>query len=222
MAAKGGGGGGSHSNHNDTSSVSSMMTESLASSFGRTGIGPVRVSSLSLVDLAESECIKATGASGTRKKEGQYINKSLMTLGHVIWKLSEIASQNETQSSSSSQRQLDQQIQHIPYQDSKLTRLLQPSLSGNAQICIVCNISLLDKHLEETHNMLKLAIRAKRIRQTARVTEVTNDKTLLQNYREGIDTLKRQLREANESKQKLMLVRGQHPRLCPWRNGSDV
>jgi len=48
----------------------------------------VRVSSLSLVDLAGSECIKATGATGTRKKEGQYINKSLMTLGHVIYKLS--------------------------------------------------------------------------------------------------------------------------------------
>ena len=55
----------------------------------------VRVSSLSLVDLAGSECIKATGATGTRKKEGQYINKSLMTLGHVIYKLSEISAKME-------------------------------------------------------------------------------------------------------------------------------
>lgn len=58
--------------------------------------GPVRVSSLSLVDLAGSESLKNTGSTGTRQKEGQYINKSLLTLGHVVYKLAEASSKNES------------------------------------------------------------------------------------------------------------------------------
>ena len=54
--------------------------------------GPVRVSSLSLVDLAGSESVKYTGSTGTRQKEGQYINKSLLTLGHVVYKLADASS----------------------------------------------------------------------------------------------------------------------------------
>eukprot|EP00978_Attheya_sp_CCMP212_P012803 scaffold31989_cov54-Attheya_sp.AAC.6 len=157
--------------------------------------GPVRVSSLSLVDLAGSECAKMTGATGARQKEGKYINKSLMTLGHVIWKLSELAGKSNQPDAA--------ERTHIPYRDSKLTRLLQPSLSGNAQICIICNISPHVQHLDESHNTLKFATRAKRIKQFAKITEVVDDKTLLQNYREEIEALKRQLRDSQEVQQKV-------------------
>ncbi len=77
--------------------------------------------------------------------------------------------------------------------------MLQPSLSGNAQICLICNISPLAKHIEESHLTLKFASRAKKIKQNAKITEVVNDRTLLENYREEIEDLKRQLKEAKES-----------------------
>ena len=152
----------------------------------------VRVSSLSLVDLAGSESAKNTGAVGTRQKEGQYINKSLMTLGLVIWKLSEISSNRNKRNSDH---------HHIPYRDSKLTRLLQPSLSGNAKICIIVNISPFAKNIDESYNTLKFASRAKRIQQHAVVTEVSDEKTLLQSYRNEIDELKKQLKEAHSKQE---------------------
>lgn len=156
---------------------------------------PIRISSLSLVDLAGSESVKATGSQGERLKEGQYINKSLMTLGHVIFKLSERAD-----ATSHGEHKFGNSYQHIPYRDSKLTRLMQMSLSGNAQICIVCNVSPSMKNIEETHNTLKFALRAKRIKQMARINEVKDDRTLLQNYKEEIEFLKQQLKEAREAK----------------------
>jgi hypothetical protein len=75
----------------------SSVAESLASNMfapSKTS-GPVRVSTLSLVDLAGSESIRNTGSTGSRQKEGQYINKSLLTLGHVIYKLAEASLKNE-------------------------------------------------------------------------------------------------------------------------------
>jgi centromeric protein E len=152
----------------------------------------VRISSLSLVDLAGSESIRLSGSTGERRKEGQYINKSLMALGQVVYKLSELKRQGESP-----------QKVHIPYRDSKLTRLLQPSLSGNAQIVIICNVSPQASHLEESHNTLKFAVRAKRIQQKAIRTEVIDEKTLLQSYRQEIQDLKDQLRQAQEA-QKLL------------------
>ncbi|KAK1269835.1 Kinesin-like protein NACK2 [Acorus gramineus] len=87
----------------------------------------VRVSVLNLVDLAGSERAAKTGAEGVRLREGSHINKSLMTLGTVIKKLSEGAESHGS---------------HVPYRDSKLTRILQPSLGGNANTAIICNITL--------------------------------------------------------------------------------
>lgn len=133
------------------------------------------VSSLSLVDLAGSESVRLTGATGERQREGQYINKSLMALGQVVFKLSEKSKS------------------HIPYRDSKLTRLLQPSLSGNAHIAIICNISPSTSHIEESHNTLKFAQRAKKVQQRAVVNKVAEESTLLQSYREEIEDLKQQL-----------------------------
>lgn len=180
------------------SSVASDAGDSVASgrssitqSLGTAVKGPVRISSLSLVDLAGSESVKATGSTGVRQKEGQYINKSLLTLGHVVHKLSEMSSRADKDSFLAKE--------HIPYRDSKLTRLLQPSLGGNARVCIVANISPALANLEESHNTLKFATRAKRIQQHARITEVADEKTLLRSYREEIEELKRQLKKAKRS-----------------------
>ncbi|KAL0439297.1 UNVERIFIED_CONTAM: Kinesin-like protein KIN-7N [Sesamum latifolium] len=85
----------------------------------------IRVSVLNLVDLAGSERVAKTGAGGVRLKEGKHINKSLMILGNVINKLSEGGKQRG----------------HIPYRDSKLTRILQPALGGNAKTSIICTVA---------------------------------------------------------------------------------
>ena len=87
---------------------------------GANGAGgnAILVSTLTLVDLAGSERVAKTGAEGIRMKEGTAINRSLLTLGTVINKLSEGAHLTGA---------------HIPYRDSKLTRILQPSLGGNAK-----------------------------------------------------------------------------------------
>jgi centromeric protein E len=169
---------------------STSGSESISSSVFSPGTssGPVRVSTLSLVDLAGSESVRNTGSTGIRQKEGQYINKSLLTLGHVVRKLADLTNRED----------MNLDTSHIPYRDSKLTRILQPSLSGNAQIAIICNISPLQKHFDETVNTLKFASRAKRIKQNATITEVMEENTLLQDYRQEIDELKQQLKEAKE------------------------
>jgi len=177
------------------SDASSVQSDSIASSTFApvSAAGPVRVSTLSLVDLAGSESVRNTGSTGTRQREGQYINKSLLTLGHVVYKLAELRKDKSSH---------DDSI-HIPYRDSKLTRLLQSSLSGNAQICIICNISPVARHLDESHLTLKFASRAKRIRQNAVVTEVVDERTLLENYRNEIELLKKDLKEAREAQKSL-------------------
>lgn len=148
----------------------------------------VRISSLSLVDLAGSESVRLTGSS-ERRQEGHYINQSLMTLGKVVYALSEDG---------------DVKNKHIPYRDSKLTRLLQPSLSGNAQIVLLCCISPLPSHIEESHNTFKFATRAKKIPQKATINETLDEKTLLQSYKEEIEELRRQLKDAREQQERLM------------------
>jgi centromeric protein E len=122
-----------------------------------------------------------------------------MTLGQVVLSLSDASSSNKK-----CQQQQQQQPQHIPYRDSKLTRLLQPSLSGNAQMLLLCCISPLASHLEESHNTFKFATRAKRIEQKATIqTAQGKDETLLHTYRDEIEDLKQQLREAKEQKRLL-------------------
>jgi centromeric protein E len=183
-------GGGGSSRVSSSSSVSSM-----ASSNGK-GTSPVRVSSLSLVDLAGSESVRLHGANEARRQEGHYINKSLMALGKVVYALSEQGKQKEGKSGISHQ--------HIPYRDSKLTRLLQPSLSGNAQMVLICCISPLATHLEESHNTFKFATRAKKIPQKATIQESVDEKTLLQTYREEIEALRRQLKDAKTQQEALV------------------
>lgn len=104
---------------------------------------------LHLVDLAGSERAKRTGADGVRFKEGVHINKGLLALGNVISALGDDKKRKEGG--------------HVPYRDSKLTRLLQDSLGGNSRTVMIACISPADSNAEETLNTLKYANRARNI-----------------------------------------------------------
>jgi len=162
-------------NYNDVSSRSHTIFRITVESSKRNSVtGAVRFSSLNLVDLAGSENAVKAGSS-ERMAETGYINKSLLTLGHVIYKLSE------------------KNTSHIPYRDSKLTRILQSSLGGKAKIAVCCNISPSNGNLEETISTLKFANRAKRVTTTAKVNEKMDDSALLRKYRIEIENLKEEL-----------------------------
>ncbi|KAL8151389.1 hypothetical protein V2J09_021197 [Rumex salicifolius] len=129
-------------------------------------------SQLNLIDLAGSESSK-TETTGVRRKEGAYINKSLLTLGTVIGKLSE------------------GKASHVPYRDSKLTRLLQTSLSGHGHL--ICTVTPASSSMEETHNTLKFASRAKRVEIYASRNKIIDEKSLIKKYQREISTLKQEL-----------------------------
>lgn len=135
----------------------------------------VRASTLSLVDLAGSERASFTKAQGMRLVEGGHINKSLLTLGTVINKLS-------------SGEQLSSI--HIPYRDSKLTRLLQPALGGNARTAIICAVTPAILHMEETLSTLKFASRAKKVTNSAKTNEFLDDRAKLRRAEKEIAQLK--------------------------------
>ncbi|CAN8259873.1 unnamed protein product [Cochlearia groenlandica] len=142
----------------------------------------VRVSVLNLVDLAGSERAAKTGAEGVRLKEGSHINKSLMTLGTVIKKLSE---------------GVENQGGHVPYRDSKLTRILQPALGGNANTAIICNITLAPIHADETKSSLQFASRALRVTNCAHVNEILTDAALLKRQKKEIEELRFKLKASH-------------------------
>lgn len=120
--------------------------------------GGVRVSTLSLIDLAGSERAAETKE---RRTEGSHINKSLLTLGTVIARLSGDKDKDG--------KPTDKDGKHLPYRDSKLTRLLQGALSGDSLVSILCTIQIgsvgsaaaANSHTGETLNTLKFASRAK-------------------------------------------------------------
>lgn len=134
----------------------------------------VRASTLSLVDLAGSERASFTKAQGMRLVEGGHINKSLLTLGTVINKLSS----GEARS-----------YAHIPFRDSKLTRLLQPALGGNARTAIVCAVTPAILHMEETLSTLKFASRAKKVTNQAKTNEFLDDRAKLRRAEKEIARL---------------------------------
>ncbi|KAL4891374.1 kinesin family protein [Aspergillus ambiguus] len=161
----------------------------------RSGMAPggVRVSTLSLIDLAGSE---RAADDKERRTEGAHINKSLLTLGNIISKLSESKDKSGNP---------DKEGRHLPYRDSKLTRLLQPALSGNSLVSILCTIQLgstASSHHGETLNTLKFAARAKNsIVSHAKRAEETygagggdaGSRVLLERYRMEIQALRGQL-----------------------------
>ncbi|KAB2066109.1 hypothetical protein E1A91_A09G138800v1 [Gossypium mustelinum] len=136
----------------------------------------VNLSQLNLIDLAGSESSKVE-TTGIRRKEGSYINKSLLTLGTVISKLT------------------DGRATHIPYRDSKLTRLLQSSLSGHGRVSLICTVTPSSSNSEETHNTLKFAHRAKHIEIQAEQNKIIDEKSLIKKYQNEIRALKEELEQ---------------------------
>eukprot|EP01119_Soliformovum_irregulare_P008069 TRINITY_DN2089_c0_g1_i1.p1 TRINITY_DN2089_c0_g1~~TRINITY_DN2089_c0_g1_i1.p1 ORF type:complete len:929 (+),score=276.79 TRINITY_DN2089_c0_g1_i1:100-2886(+) len=150
----------------------------------------VFVSALTLIDLAGSE--KVVSTSLLRRREGAYINKSLLTLGSIVSKLSE--------------RKKGEKIGHLPYRDSKLTRVLEPSLSGNAHIAIIATVTAAWANFEESHNTLKFSSRAKKVQNKVVQAAGENDKVLLTKYKREIEELKERLEVALEAEEKLKVM----------------
>ncbi|TVY28005.1 Kinesin-like protein [Lachnellula hyalina] len=134
----------------------------------------VSAGKLNLVDLAGSENIQRSGAENKRAAEAGLINKSLLTLGRVI-------------------NALVDRSMHIPYRESKLTRLLQDSLGGRTKTCIIATVSPAKSNLEETISTLDYAFRAKNIRNKPQVNQMINKKTLLKEFTLEIERLKGEL-----------------------------
>lgn len=134
----------------------------------------ISLGKLNLVDLAGSENIQRSGAENKRAAEAGLINKSLLTLGRVI-------------------NALVDKNSHIPYRESKLTRLLQDSLGGRTKTCIIATVSPAKSNLEETISTLDYAFRAKNIRNKPQVNTLINKKALLKEYAAEIEKLKTEL-----------------------------
>nr|prf kinesin-related protein [Strongylocentrotus purpuratus] len=135
------------------------------SELGVDGENHIRVGKLNLVDLAGSERQAKTGATGDRLKEATKINLSLSALGNVISAL------------------VDGKSSHIPYRDSKLTRLLQDSLGGNAKTVMVANMGPASYNFDETITTLRYANRAKNIKNKPKINEDPKD-ALLREFQE--------------------------------------
>lgn len=167
--------------------------------------GGVRVSTLSLIDLAGSERAAETKE---RREEGSHINKSLLTLGTVIARLSGDKDKEG--------KPMDKNGKHLPYRDSKLTRLLQGALSGDSLVSILCTIQIgsvgsaaaANTHTGETLNTLKFASRAKNniVSHAKKAEEALGAggdggaRVLLERYRLEIQELRGQLEGQAKSK----------------------
>ncbi|KAG6432068.1 hypothetical protein SASPL_103641 [Salvia splendens] len=133
--------------------------------------------SVNFVDLAGSERASQTLSAGTRLKEGGHINRSLLSLGTVIRKLSK------------------GRTGHIPYRDSKLTRILQNSLGGNARTAIICTMSPAHSHVEQSRNTLHFANCAKQVRTNAQVNVVMSEKALVKQLQRELARMENELKK---------------------------
>lgn len=165
---------------------------------------------LHLVDLAGSERAKRTGADGLRLKEGIHINKGLLALGNVISALGDEKKRKEGV--------------HVPYRDSKLTRLLQDSLGGNSRTVMIACVSPADINAEETLNTLKYANRARNI-QNKPIVNRDPMSTEMQRMRQQLEYLQSELlcaragggvpsNELQELKQKISWLEASNAELC--------
>ncbi|KAM7264573.1 hypothetical protein ACFE04_002256 [Oxalis oulophora] len=139
----------------------------------------IKCGKLNLVDLAGSENISRSGAREGRAREAGEINKSLLTLGRVISALVE-------------------HLGHIPYRDSKLTRLLRDSLGGRTKTCIIATVSPAVHCLEETLSTLDYAHRAKNIKNKPEVNQKMMKSTLIKDLYGEIERLKTEVYAARE------------------------
>lgn len=151
----------------------------------RQGLDPpreIKVGKLNLVDLAGSERVRVTGATGQRLEESKKINQSLSALGNVISALTD-----------------SKPRQHIPFRDSKLTRLLEDSLGGNCKTTMMAMISPSSDAFSDSHQTLKFANRAKNIKNEAYINEDTDQRALLRKYQTELKKLKQELFERNQT-----------------------
>ncbi|KAK4517078.1 uncharacterized protein ATC70_000407 [Mucor velutinosus] len=125
----------------------------------RTTLPQRLVSKFHFVDLAGSERLKRTHAMGERQKEGIYINGGLLALGNVISALGDDSNTS------------NKKAQHVPYRDSKLTRLLQDSLGGNSHTLMLACVSASMSDYTETLNTLKYANRARNIQNRVQINQ---------------------------------------------------
>jgi kinesin family protein 11 len=139
----------------------------------------MRHGQLNLVDLAGSECVGRSGATDGRAREAGNINQSLLTLGRVITALVE-------------------KHGHIPYRDSKLTRLLQESLGGRARTCIISTVTSSSDALEETISTLDYALKAKSIENRPQANERLTKKHMMKEVSAEIETLRSMLQATRE------------------------
>ncbi|XP_040950789.1 kinesin-like protein KIN-7J isoform X2 [Gossypium hirsutum] len=155
---------------NETSSRSHQILrltiESSAREYAGAENSSILSASVNFVDLAGSERASQTLSAGTRLKEGCHINRSLLTLGTVIRKLSK--GRNS----------------HVPYRDSKLTRILQNALGGNARTAIICTMSPDRSHVEQSRNTLSFASCAKEM--AKEIEELTRQRDLAQSRVENL------------------------------------
>ncbi|CAL5377094.1 unnamed protein product [Camellia sinensis] len=165
---------------NETSSRSHQILKLTIESSAREFLGKDKstklAASVNFVDLAGSERASQALSVGARLKEGCHINRSLLTLGTVIRKLSK-------------GRQ-----GHVNYRDSKLTRILQPSLGGNARTGIICTLSPARSHVEQSRNTLLFASCAKEVSTNAKVNVVMSDKALVKHLQQELARLESELR----------------------------
>ncbi|KAL0017061.1 hypothetical protein SO802_004130 [Lithocarpus litseifolius] len=165
---------------NETSSRSHQIMRLTIESTAREYRGMENSSTLAaqvnFVDLAGSERASQTLSVGTRLKEGSHINRSLLTLGTVIRKLSK--GRNG----------------HVPYRDSKLTRILQNSLGGNARTAIICTMSPARSHVEQSRNTLLFASCAKEVTTNAQVNVMMSDKAMVKQLQRELARLENELK----------------------------
>lgn len=134
----------------------------------------VRTGKLNLVDLAGSENINRSGAENKRAREAGMINQSLLTLGRVI-------------------NALVERSQHIPYRESKLTRILQDSLGGGTKTCVIATCSPAKVSLDETTSTLEYANRAKNIKNKPQMNQKVSKQAHIEEYIAEIDRLRADL-----------------------------
>ncbi|KAG5887410.1 hypothetical protein JTB14_024609 [Gonioctena quinquepunctata] len=151
------------------------------------GTKEIRTAKLSMIDLAGSERGSATNFAGARFTEGANINKSLLALGNCINSLAD-------------------GHRHVPYRDSKLTRLLKDSLGGNCQTIMIANVSPSSLTYEDTYNTLKYATRAKKIKSNMKRNVVNVEAhvghyiKMIEDLKQENGILKKQLEEQKSSK----------------------
>ncbi len=159
-----------------------------------------KVGKLNLVDLAGSERVRISGASGRRLEESKHINQSLAALGNVIAALTERGHKPRS---------------HVPYRDSKLTRILEDSLGGNCKTTMMAMMSPASEAFLESLSTLKFANRAKNIKNEARVNEDLDEKALLRRYEQELKKLRHELQTRSRNvvdKRKLIEVEEQRRR----------